>query len=133
MIWHTKTAEETELAGSEFASRLKAGDVVALSGDLGAGKTTFTRGIACYFGSEECHSPTFQLVNEYDGSIPLYHFDAYRIDETAWEDAGFDEYLFGDGICIIEWPERVEGLLPPSTIRVTLTLEGEGRRIEVLE
>ncbi len=111
----TQSEQETINLGSEFAkTNLKAGDVVALFGDLGSGKTRFVQGICKGFGiTEHVSSPSFTIVNEYNtGSLKIFHFDFYRIktiDEIV--DIGFDDYINGDGICIIEWAERVTDLL----------------------
>jgi tRNA threonylcarbamoyladenosine biosynthesis protein TsaE len=120
-----------------MAASLKAGDIVALHGDLGAGKTCFIRGLARGLGvTRTVHSPTFTLINEYPGRLTLYHMDLYRIrnaDEAL--DFGLDDYLFGNGVCAIEWAERIARLLPPETIRVTLAMGGteDERHIEIAD
>lgn len=111
MRYISHSEAETEKIGEEFAEYLGANSVVAFFGDLGAGKTAFIRGICRRLGVKSVHSPTFGLLNEYEGRIPIYHFDAYRIDADGWYDAGFDEYLEAGGICLIEWAENIE--LPP--------------------
>ncbi len=100
--------------GEQLASFLNKGDIVLLKGDLGTGKTHFIKGIARFFDipGEEVQSPTFSLIHEYPGRIPLYHLDCYRL--QSLEEAnnlGIQEYLFGDGICLIEWPEKIIPLL----------------------
>jgi len=120
----TASPEETIALGEALAGRLAPGDVVALYGDLGAGKTHLVRGIASGLGLDpaEVTSPTFVLIHEYPTDPPLYHFDAYRIARPSeFIGIGFDEYSGGDGVCVIEWPERIEALLPPRTIRLRLT------------
>lgn len=120
------TIEDTFALGKRIASHLKLGDVVALYGEVGAGKTHLAKGICAHFGvdPEDVNSPTFTLVNEYDASFakqsfPLYHFDAYRIDDIEeFYSIGYEDYFFGDGICLIEWADRIEALLPPETIRI---------------
>src|SRR5690554_496645 len=111
----SSSVNETIQAGFEFAKYLKSGDVVCLDGDLGAGKTHFVKGVASYFGikSSKVHSPTYTLINEYKGEIPLYHFDCYRIEheEEALE-IGAEEYFYGDGVCLIEWPGKISSLIP---------------------
>lgn len=108
----TNSEEETLAAAGEVASQLKAGDIILYKGEMGAGKTAFTRGIARYFGVEDyVSSPTFALVNEYDGEIPIFHFDLYRID--GYDDLyaiGFFDYLDRGGIIAAEWSENVPGL-----------------------
>ena len=117
---HSET--ETEAAGQALAAKLRPGDVVAYRGDLGAGKTAFTRGLARGLG---CHgrvtSPTFTIVNEYEGPTPLFHFDLYRLggEEELW-DIGWEEYLARNGVCAVEWSEIAPGALPENTVYVTL-------------
>lgn len=106
---------ETRAAAKSFAAKLKPGSIVALHGELGAGKTAFTKGVAEYFGiaSEEVSSPTFTIVNEYNGSCDLFHFDAYRLENVDIESCDWlDDYFFGDGICIVEWAQNIEEVLP---------------------
>lgn len=113
MEFISNSIDDTQQIGCDFAKSLKAGDIIALKGDLGAGKTAFTAGIAKGLELSNCvSSPTFTIVNEYlSGRIPVYHFDLYRLnDEDDLYDIGIDEYLYGDGICIFEWPDIVEGL-----------------------
>lgn len=119
--WTTRSPEETRRVGRALAKRLCAGDVVALMGDLGCGKTAFVKGVVDGFGDgEQVVSPTFTLVNEYDGTLPIYHFDVYRLDNPSPEECDWmDDYLFGEGICLIEWAERVEAVLPRETLRIT--------------
>ena len=114
--------QETEALGASLAQRLGPGDVVAYRGDLGAGKTAFTRGLARGLG---CHgrvtSPTFTIVNEYEGPTPLFHFDLYRLggEEELW-DIGWEDYLARNGVCAVEWSEIAPGALPENTVYVTL-------------
>ena len=134
MIFHTASADETVALAEKFAKSLRRGDVVAYRGDLGAGKTAFTRGLArgLHCTGEVC-SPTFALVHEYPGEIPLYHFDMYRIaDADDLYATGYDDYLESGGILAIEWSENVEDVLPEDAIIVSITAEGENaRRIEI--
>lgn len=107
--------KDTFLIGKQFGTQAKAGDIYLLHGDLGVGKTVFTKGFAEGLGIEEpITSPTFTLIQEYmEGRLPFYHFDVYRIgDVEEMYDIGIDEYLFGDGVCLIEWPSRIEEVLP---------------------
>lgn len=133
----TDSPEATRALGARLAPHLAPGDVVALYGDLGAGKTQFAKGLCSALGIPEAdvNSPTFTIVMEHPGgTLPVYHIDAYRIehpDELA--EMGFDEYLESDGVCLIEWPERVEALLPPRTLRLRLRHRGlTQRRVEQL-
>jgi len=116
------SAEETEELGEALAQRLRPGDVVAYRGDLGAGKTAFTRGLARGLGcTGRVTSPTFTIVNEYEGRVPLFHFDMYRLDgEDDLFDIGWEDYLGRDGVCAVEWSERAAGALPPETIYVSI-------------
>lgn len=130
----TNSAAETEQFAQELASSLKPNDVLAFSGGLGMGKTTFVRGLARGLGSsDEVSSPTFSLVHEYRGTPKLYHFDMYRV--TSFDDlysTGFFDYLETGAILAIEWSENIEGALPDNTIQVTFErLEEEKRRITV--
>ncbi len=114
------SVEETHAFARELLARLRPGDVLALHGDLGAGKTTFVQGLARAMGvSQAVNSPTFTLINEYPGPLPLYHVDLYRI--RGPQDAlslGIDEYLHGRGITAIEWAERIQDLLPGRTLNL---------------
>jgi len=118
--------------GRIIASCLNAGDVVALTGELGAGKTCLTRGIARGLGVSqdyEIASPTFTLINEYHGRYMLYHFDLYRLkDNRDMEDMGFEEYFYGEGVSVIEWAEKLKDALPDETICITMTYIDENRR-----
>ncbi len=118
----THSAAETEAAGRAFAKALSRGDVVACFGDLGAGKTAFARGVAAGLGCKgRVTSPTFTIVNEYDGPLPLFHFDMYRLGgEDDLFDIGWEDYLSRGGVCLVEWSERIAGALPPETIRVDI-------------
>ncbi|MEN6372284.1 MAG: tRNA (adenosine(37)-N6)-threonylcarbamoyltransferase complex ATPase subunit type 1 TsaE [Armatimonadota bacterium] len=126
----TDNAEETIVFGESLGSRLGPGDVIALYGDLGAGKTTMTKGIALGAGVEaEIHSPTFTLIHEHAGRVPFYHVDLYRLsgDEDI-EFLGLEEYLYGDGIVVIEWADRAPKLLPAEHIEINLGYAGDDRR-----
>lgn len=118
----TSSAEETAEAGFKLGMLLKEGDVVCLTGDLGTGKTAFTGGIAKAFGIDGyVTSPTFTIVNEYRGRMPLYHFDAYRItDSDEMFEIGFEEYLDGNGAVVIEWAELIKDVLPEDRINVRI-------------
>ncbi len=121
----THSEEETILAGVEFSRLLVPGSVVALEGDLGTGKTHFTKGISRGLGiADNVTSPTFTIVNEHRGGrLPLYHFDCYRLRTPAeLDELGFDEYIYGGGVCVIEWAELIESRLPEHRFNVRLTL-----------
>ncbi len=121
-IFRTASPEETESVALRFAERLGPGSVVALTGPLGAGKTAFVKGIAARFGAAAVTSPTYTLVNHYDGSVPVYHFDVYRIEDPDDETRlWIDEYLFGDGVCVIEWADNIADMLPEETVRVEIS------------
>ena len=127
----TASPQATMALGEQLAGILQSGDVLALYGDLGAGKTHLVKGLACGLGipPEDVTSPTFTLIQEYPTNPPLYHLDAYRIEHLSeLERMGVDEYLHGDGVCVIEWPERMEALLPDQTIRLRLSHSGKYRR-----
>ncbi len=127
----SKSVEETLKAGERLAALLSPGDIVLLMGDMGAGKTHLVKGFARFFGiaAEQVQSPTFSLVHEYPGKFPLYHIDAYRIrDFREAREAGFEEYLNGEGIVFVEWPEKIEELLPPGCIKVELRHKGSTMR-----
>lgn len=135
--FRTHSPEETQEIGVQIGCQLNPGDVVALIGDLGVGKTCLTQGIARGAGvyqDQTVNSPSYILINEYDGKIPVYHIDLYRLERL--EDIvalGLEEYLDGDGICVIEWADRMEELLPENHIQVRITSEDEfTRAIEVL-
>ena len=126
----THTAIETEEEGRRLGETLRKGDVVSLRGSLGAGKTVLAKGIAKARGlTEAIVSPTFTLVQEYDGKEKLYHLDLYRLSgEDEFESMGGEEFLYPDGITLIEWSEKVEDMLPDSTIFVTVDILPDGSR-----
>ena len=133
MEYCSNSAEETEALGAELAVRLRPGDVVAYTGDLGAGKTAFTRGIARGLGNVgRVTSPTFTIVNEYEGGrLPLFHFDMYRLG-SAEElfDIGWEDYLDRGGVCAVEWSENVDDALDDDAIRVDIRRgEHDGQRV----
>lgn len=127
MIIITKSAEETFALGERLGREAKPGEIICLDGDLGVGKTVFTQGFAKGLGiSDYVNSPTFTIVQEYYGRIPLYHFDMYRIgDESELFEIGYEEYFYGQGVSIIEWPERVLSLIPEEArwIRIVKALD----------
>jgi tRNA threonylcarbamoyladenosine biosynthesis protein TsaE len=125
------SAAETEAAGARLAGTLQPGEVLALVGDLGAGKTQFVKGLAKGLGSKEVvTSPTFTLVHEYQGSrLPIYHFDFYRIESLAALRAiGFDEIVFGNGVSVIEWADRFAEAIPPQGRWIKFEIVSEDQR-----
>ena len=129
----SKSLNETYKIASAFARTLKRGDIVLLDGDLGAGKTMFSKGIveAISGGKETAVSPTFVLMNIYNTNPEIYHFDLYRILDSAELDAfGAEEYIFGNGISLVEWPNRVKDYFPEKSIKVTISkIEDNTRKI----
>ena len=120
----SETPEDTYEFGKKLAKEAKPGQVYTLNGDLGAGKTVFAKGFAAGLGIEDTvSSPTFMILQVYDkGKYPLYHFDVYRIaDSSEMDEIGFDEYVFSDGISLIEWADNIEDILPARYIRVDIT------------
>jgi len=135
MVIVTNNENETVYEGEKLGRTLKPGAVVALHGDLGVGKTAFTRGIASGLGiAMSVSSPTFTIVNEYPGDVPLFHFDMYRLDsETELFDIGWDDYHDRGGVCVVEWSEKVPGAFTPDTIVVKFeNLGNDSRRLEII-
>jgi tRNA threonylcarbamoyladenosine biosynthesis protein TsaE len=134
-IIESHSESDTIQAGFAFAENLGPGDVVCLHGDLGAGKTHFIKGIAMAFGvsKDTVNSPTFALIHEYAGSLPLYHFDAYRLNsEQEARNIGAEDYFYADGVSLVEWPEKMGTLIPENAIHITIKKINEGfRRIEI--
>lgn len=130
MIYSTKTAEDTTHFGRALGELLHAGDILALQGPLAAGKTQLTKGIAQGLGvSEPVTSPTFTIISEYTGRLPLYHIDVYRLNSPEdFLDLGVEDMLYGQGVCIIEWSEKVMSELPSSAILIHLKAEADARR-----
>ena len=134
LTFTTKSPEETIALGVRIGNKLKKGDVIAMQGTLAAGKTTITKGIALALGiEEEITSPTFCLISEYYGKMPLYHMDVYRLEGTEdFINLGTDDMIYGDGISLIEWSEKIMDELPSSTIIIRLTPQEDGsRKIEI--
>ena len=119
---HTERPEDTFQVGAVIGQTLPAGSVVCLYGDLGAGKTKLTQGIGSGLGVKEpINSPTFTLINLYQGRLPLYHLDLYRLVEPEeLEELGWEDYIYGEGIAVIEWPEKLHGQLPASYLKIRL-------------
>ena len=131
MVFNSKSSAETEALGRELAKTLEErGRVrafIAFRGEMGVGKTAFTRGFASYFGISGVKSPTYTVVNEYRGSVQIFHFDMYRIEDPSdLASIGYDDYVSSDGYCIAEWSENVEDELPDDVITVTITRTAGG-------
>lgn len=135
MTFVTHSAEETIQLGKKIGSLLQPGAIIAMEGNLAAGKTTITKGIAKSLGIEETiTSPTFTLISEYAGKMPLYHMDVYRLDSCEdFINLGVEDLMYGNGVSIIEWSERVREELPKSTITLHLEIREDGGRDITLE
>lgn len=131
----SRSETETLSTASRFAATLRAGDIVALTGELGAGKTVFVRGVAAALGIPgPVTSPTFTLIHEYPGAVPVYHMDLYRLNSPREIlDIGVEDYFYGSGICLVEWAEKLGDLLPSGAIRVTIRHHGEHSREITIE
>lgn len=134
----TTSPEDTRTVGARLARLLAPGAVVALYGDLGSGKTQFVKGCCAALGVPEAEvsSPTFTILHEYAGrtadgtALPIYHFDAYRIEHPdEFYALGYEEYFYGDGLCLVEWPARVEALIPERALRLRLAHAGGDERL----
>lgn len=132
----SKSALETEQLGAQLGALLPAGIFIALQGGLGGGKTCFTRGIVSTAAPQSAHlvaSPTFAIMNSYFGTTPVYHFDFYRLcGDNDIAELGFDDYFYGNGICVAEWSERLSELLPEDRITVGFEYSAENRRLITL-
>ncbi|RSL29288.1 tRNA (adenosine(37)-N6)-threonylcarbamoyltransferase complex ATPase subunit type 1 TsaE [Salibacterium salarium] len=130
MLHYKSTSpEDTAKIAGIIGRHLESGDILTLTGDLGAGKTHFTKGLAAALGVERIvNSPTFTIIKEYNGRLPLYHMDVYRLDEEEADELGIEEYLESEGICVIEWPEKIKDILPEDRLEITITRENETNR-----
>lgn len=130
-IFKSHSVEETQAVGRHIANRLNGNEVIGISGDLGAGKTQLVKGICSYFGidSDEVSSPTFSIVNEYDGNIKIYHFDFYRIksEDELW-DIGIEDYFTFPGLKLIEWFELAPDVMPETFVKVQIQSPNENER-----
>ena len=134
MKYISNSYEETQKIAADFAKTLKEGDVLCMYGDLGVGKTAFVQGLAKGLEIDEpITSPTFTIVNEYSGTLPLYHFDVYRIaDSDEMYEIGYEEYVYGDGVSVIEWPQLIDDILPEKRYDIEIAKDydkGEDYRI----
>ncbi|MCB9757400.1 MAG: tRNA (adenosine(37)-N6)-threonylcarbamoyltransferase complex ATPase subunit type 1 TsaE [Candidatus Omnitrophica bacterium] len=128
----TYTPDQTQMLGECLAAQCKGGEIICLSGNLGSGKTTLVKGMARGLKIDEnkVNSPTFVIMNVYEGRVSLYHFDFYRLeDPKEIGGIGYDEFLYGNGIAVIEWSERFGSLMPPEYLAIDLSDEGEQKRI----
>ncbi|MBQ1187850.1 MAG: tRNA (adenosine(37)-N6)-threonylcarbamoyltransferase complex ATPase subunit type 1 TsaE [Peptococcaceae bacterium] len=128
----TKTPQELEYLGSRMAELVAPGDFIALDGDLGAGKTLMTQGMAKGLGvTEEIVSPTFTIIHEYEtGRLPLYHMDVYRLKQPEeMYDLGYEEYFYGEGVTVVEWAQIIEPLLPDEYLGMEISVVPEGREL----
>ncbi len=125
MKFESFSAEETFALGKKLGEEAKPGMIYRMTGDLGVGKTVFTKGFAAGLGvTDTVNSPTFTIVQEYKGRLPFYHFDVYRIEEPEeMEEIGYEDYFFGDGVCMIEWAELIEELLPKEAVKICISKE----------
>ncbi|WP_406945413.1 tRNA (adenosine(37)-N6)-threonylcarbamoyltransferase complex ATPase subunit type 1 TsaE [Halobacillus sp. SY10] len=131
--WRSSSAEETQQMAEKLGQRLQPGDVLTLEGDLGAGKTTFTKGLGKGLGVKRTiNSPTFTIMKEYQGRIPFYHMDVYRLEESD-EDLGFDEYFEGDGVTVVEWAQFIHEFLPDERLDITIRYLDDSTRLFTLK
>ncbi|MGM9928655.1 MAG: tRNA (adenosine(37)-N6)-threonylcarbamoyltransferase complex ATPase subunit type 1 TsaE [Bacillus sp. (in: firmicutes)] len=129
----TRSAEETSVIAYKMGQVLSKGSVITLEGDLGAGKTTFTKGLAKGLGiARNVNSPTFTIIKEYKGRLPLYHMDVYRV-EDEYEDLGFEEYFEGEGVTVVEWAHLIADQLPTELLAIQIFYQGECERKIVLK
>jgi len=133
----TNSAKETIRAGERLAKKLRPGDIVALTGNLGSGKTTFTKGLGKGLGVKDprrINSPTFVLIKEHNGKVPLYHLDLYRMDDLKEiENLAIEEYIYGNGITVIEWAEKIKRILPGKRVSVKFKIKGGTKREVIVE
>jgi len=132
----TESLEETLRIGERLGRLLNKGNIVCLSGDLGAGKTAFTQGVAKGMGVKDyVTSPTYTIINEYEGRLPLYHFDVYRLNDVSeMYELGYEEYFFGDGVVVLEWADVVREIIPGERLWITiLNTKGNNSREIIME
>ena len=128
--YRSYSLEDTELLAGAIAAASKAGTVIGLDGDLGAGKTAFSQGFARHLGVEGIvNSPTFTIIKEYSGILPLYHMDVYRLSIHEADELGLDEYFYGQGVCLVEWSSIITELLPPRHLHIYIETVGLEERV----
>lgn len=127
MIFESFSAEETWAFGKKLGEKALPGEVYCLDGDLGAGKTVFTQGFAAGLSVEDyVNSPTFTIIREYSGRLPLYHFDVYRIgDSSEMDEIGYEDYFYGQGVTLIEWPSLIPDLIPDNAHWIRITRDND--------
>lgn len=126
--WTLNGVQETQRFAEQLAALLQSGDLLTLEGDLGAGKTTFTQGLARGLGVQRVvNSPTFTIIKEYQGRLPFYHMDVYRVGDDV-DSLGLDDYFFGEGVCVVEWASLIADVLPHDRLTIYLRVLGEGER-----
>lgn len=127
MKYESFSEKETLNVGAQIGKAAKAGEIYCLCGELGVGKTVFSKGFARGLGiMEQVTSPTFTIINEYKGRLPLYHFDVYRISHIdEMEDTGYEDYFFGDGVCLVEWAELIKSYIPENAFWITIEKDYE--------
>lgn len=132
---HSESVETTHSLGRVIGSNISPGDILLLTGGLGAGKTTLTQGILWGLGAEEyARSPTFVLVNEYEARIPVYHMDLYRLDSFEEIDGlGLEDYLYGEGLCVIEWADKARDYFPVDHVDISIETVSDSARVFTLE
>ncbi|MBS4960394.1 MAG: tRNA (adenosine(37)-N6)-threonylcarbamoyltransferase complex ATPase subunit type 1 TsaE [Clostridiales bacterium] len=135
MICRSNSAEETRQFAYQLGKKAKSGDIFCLDGDLGVGKTVFTQGFASGLGVSDPYitSPTFTIINEYEGRLKLFHFDVYRITSIEeMDDTGYEEYFFSDGVCLVEWAELIKEIIPEKAVWIKISKDlsqGENFRL----
>lgn len=132
----TQSTEETSKIGEQLGKLVDIGNIICLSGDLGAGKTAFTKGLAKGLGvGDYVTSPTYTIINEYEGRLPLYHFDVYRLNDVEeMYELGYEEYFFGDGVVVLEWADIVKEIIPKERLWITiLNSKGDDSREIIME
>lgn len=129
----SSSLEETEQLAAWLAARAEPGTVIGLDGDLGAGKTAFSQQFARHLGvNGVVNSPTFTIIKEYEGRLPLYHMDVYRLSVDEADELGLDEYFYGEGVCLVEWSSLITELMPEQYLHIQLETTGETNRIITL-
>ena len=122
LILQSHSPQQTFDYGSKLAPILEAGDLISLTGELGAGKTVFTKGLAKGLGiTEIITSPTFTIISEYEGRLPFYHFDLYRLNPDELDDLGYEDYFYGEGTTVVEWGDKIKEKLPPDYLSIDFT------------